>query len=197
VWGALGTYLSQFLRPKIKIKYWLSHSFMYKIPNEQLNPAPAIASSITRALPSGNQSGGAAPPHFFLLTQSMTIQNFGRERADWVEIVHVQRPDFFQLLPPLNYTETTSPTGEHTLRIGSLAPREFFTIQFLCYTHMPATVHVRSEAGHAALMPWMTVTKYPRWVYGSMLVAMVTGAAFFGYWIIRGGVFVLKGVGAL
>lgn len=194
--GAAGQYLSQFLRPKVKIKYWLSHSFIYKIPNNQLNPAPAAP-----ALPpaAGNQAAPpAAPTHFFLLTQSVTIQNFGRECADWVEIVHVQKPDYFQLQPSLNYTENTSPiTGEHVLRVESLAPKEFFTIQFLCYTHMPALGYIRSEAGHAALMPWMIVTAYPKWVYATIWLTILTGAGFCAFWIIKGSIFVLKSIGAL
>src|SRR5260370_15099635 len=121
--GAAGTYLSQFLKPKVKIRYWLAHSFMYTIPNNQLpapNPSPGLVP--------GNVAAPAAPPgNFFLLTQSVTIQNFGRENAPWIEIVHNQRPDFFQLFPTLNYTESTSATGEHNLRVQSLAPGEFFT----------------------------------------------------------------------
>ena len=192
--GAAGTYLSQLLRPKVKIKYWLSHSFIYKIPNNQMYPVPAAA------LPpaGGTQAGPPTATHFFLLTQSVTIQNFGRECADWVEIVHAQPPDYFQLQPSLNYTETTSPvTGEHVLRVESLAPKEFFTIQFLCYTHMPALNFIRSEAGHAAAMPWMIVTKYPRWAYAAISLTMITGAGFCLYWIIKGGIFILKSIGAL
>src|SRR6266436_6748242 len=86
--GAIGTYLSQFLRPKVKIRYWQPHSFMYTIPNNQLpapNPAPALVP--------GNVAAPPPPPaNFFLLTQSVTIQNFGRESAAWVEIVHVRKP---------------------------------------------------------------------------------------------------------
>jgi hypothetical protein len=143
--GAGGQYLSQFLRPKVKINYWLSHSFVYTIPNNQLNPAPPAPALPAAPAPVGaNQEvPPAAPANFFLLTQSVTIQNFGRKCAEWVEIVHARRPDFFQLYPALHYTEHTAPTGEHTLRVESLAPKEFFTIQFLCYTHMPALAYIR------------------------------------------------------
>jgi len=37
-----------------------------------------------------------------------------------------RKPDFFQLFPALNYTETTSATGEHTLRLLSLVSKEVF-----------------------------------------------------------------------
>ncbi len=103
---------------------------------------------------------------------------------------------FFQLYPALNYTENTSTTGEHTLRVQSLASKEFFTIQLLCYTHLPELAFIRSTAGHASPIPWMTVRKFPRWVYVLMRLAMIIGAGFCAYWIIKGGIFVLKGMGA-
>src|SRR5439155_17738281 len=100
--GVAAKYAEQFLRPKVKIRYWLSHRFLYTIPAAQLNPAPNPAPPALPA-PAASQAGpSAAPANFLLLTQSVTIQNFGREHTDWVEIVHQQRPDFFQLHPALN-----------------------------------------------------------------------------------------------
>lgn len=84
----------------------------------------------------------ASAANILLLTQSVTIQNFGRERADWVEVVHAQRPDFFQLNPSLRYTEKTAQNGEYTLRVESLAPKEFFTIPIsVFHTHANAFLH--------------------------------------------------------
>jgi hypothetical protein len=192
--GAIGTYLSQFLKPKVKIRYWQSHNFMYTIPNNQLNPAPNPAPALPA--PAGNVvAPPVVPANFLLLTQSVTVQNFGRESAAWVEIVHNRRPDFFQLYPAVNYTENNSATGEHTLRVQSLAPKEYFTIQFLCYTHAPQLAFIRSNAGHASLMPWMAVRKYPRWVYVLIQLALIVGMGVCAYWIIRGGIFVFKSVG--
>ena len=193
--STVGTYLSQFLRPKIEIKYWLSHNFTYTIPNQQFNPAPNPPA--LPPFPAGNVAGQAAvPANSWLLTQSVTIQNFGRACADWVEIVHRQRPDFFQLYPALNYTESTSATGEHTLRVQSLASKEFFTIQFLCFTHVPVLMFIRSTAGHASPMPVMIVRQFPRWVQVLMQFAMIIGAGFCAYWIIKGGIFVFRSVSA-
>jgi hypothetical protein len=192
--GAAGTYLSQFLKPKVKIKYWLAHSFMYTIPNNPFNPAPNPAPALPA--PAGNVVAPPAPANFLLLTQALTIQNFGRESAAWVEIVLNRKPDFFQLHPTLNYTENTAPTGEYTLRVQSLASKEFFTIQFLCYSHAPQLTLIRSNAGHASPIPWMAVKKYPRWVYVLMQLGLIVGIGFCAYWIIKGGIFVLKSVGA-
>jgi hypothetical protein len=195
--GIIGTYLSQFLRPKVKIKYWFSHSFTYTIPKNQINPAPNPAPALAPAPGAGVALAPAPSPNFFLLTQSLTVQNFGRERAEWIEIVHRQKPDFFQLFPSLNFTVNTTATGEHTLRVQSLAPKEFFTIQFLSYTHNPELLLIRSTAGHATLMPWMTVTKYPRWVYSLLRLLLIVGASFCAFWTIKGVIFILKSVGAL
>src|SRR6266481_2806480 len=193
--GAVGAYLSQFLKPKVKIRYWLAHSFMYTIPNNQNNPAPAPVPALPA--PAGNVAAPpAAPANFLLLTQSVTIQNFGRESAAWVEVVLNRKPDYFQLHPTLNYTENTVATGEYTLRVQSLASKEYFTIQFLCYTHAPVLTLIRSNAGPASLMPWMTVRKLPRWIYGLMWLAMIIGMGFCTYWIIKGGIFILRSVGA-
>ncbi|HEY5175842.1 MAG TPA: hypothetical protein VII95_09800 [Terriglobales bacterium] len=191
------TYLSQFLKPKVKILYWLSHSFLYTIPANQLNPANSA-----QALPPAPAQQAAAgqpaqPASFLLLTHSVTIQNFGRDTADWVEIVHRRRPDFFQLYPSLNYTESTTPAGEHVLRIESVAPKEFFVIQLLSHAHQPEFLYIRSTAGHASPMPWMVVRKYPQWVYGLMWLLMLTGVGFGAYWLIKGALFVFKGLGAL
>jgi hypothetical protein len=192
--GAIGTYLSQFLRPKIKIRYWQPHSFIYTIPKNQQLPAPNPAQALPA--PAGNVAvPPSSPANFLLLTQSVTIQNFGRGSADWVEIVLARKPDYFQLYPALNFTENTNATGEHTLRVQSLAAKEFFTIQFLCYTHAPVLSLVRSNAGRASEMPWLTVKKYPRWVYLLMWLAMVIGIGFSAYWIIKGGIFILKSIG--
>jgi len=191
--GIIGTYLSQFLRPKVKIRYWQSHNFTYTIPPSNPN-ALTISGPVAAAgnAPAPPPPAPPALPNFLLLTQSLTIQNFGREKAAWIEIVHAVKPDFFQLYPALNFAEQTSPTGEHTLRVQSLAPKEYFTVQFLCYTSPPNLSFIRSEAGHASPMPWMTVRKYPKWVYTTITAMTVIGASFCVYWIARGVIFIAK-----
>ena len=41
-----------------------------------------------------------------------------------------------------------------------------------CYTHAPQLAFIRSNAGYASVMPWMVVTKYPRWVYVLIQLAL-------------------------
>ena len=186
-----GGYLSRFLEPRIKIGYWLSHNFLYTIPANQF---PAAQNVAQQALP----PGGNAPPqaqNLLLLTHSLTIQNFGRQPAEWIEVVHRRKPDFFQLFPALQYAENISPNGEHALRVESLAPKEFFTIQFLSYASMPELLYIRSQAGHASLTPWRPIRVYPSWIYRLLRALVLAGAGLCAYWLIKAGIFVLKSIG--
>jgi hypothetical protein len=171
-----GARAAQYVAPKIKIVYWLSN-FLYRIPNNQVNPG--LARPIAAGAPQ-------QPEHWFLLTHSVSIQNLGRRQAQWIEVVHKSRPDFFQLNPPLNYTETQTQTGEHVLRIESLAPREWFTIQFLSYKQQAELAYIRSEAGHANVIAWMPARQFPRWYYVVLQAFIYAGFGFTSYWAIRG-----------
>ena len=112
--------------------------------------------------------------------------------------LHRRRPDFFQLYPSLNHTEGTTPSGEHVLRIESFSTNEFFTIQFLSYLHPPEFLYIRSTAGYMLHQchGWL-YRKYPLWVYRVLWLLVVAGADSCVYWLIRSGIFVVKGLGVL
>lgn len=181
-------YVLQFLRPKVKLRYWISHNFLYTISANPLR---------LQALPSPPTTPPPAQPSQALtanlLTHSLTVQNFGRESAKSVEIVHRKRPEYFQFYPSLDYTETTTPAGEHVLRVDSVAPKEWFTIQFLSFLHQPELLYIRSSAeGHASPMPWKVVRQYSQWVNGILWMLMIIGSGFCAYWLIRVGIFLFK-----
>jgi hypothetical protein len=67
------------LEPKVRIVWWGAHQFLFQVPT---------------LIPDG------PPQQVHLLTHALTIQNLGRKEAEWVEIVHRARPDFFKLQPP-------------------------------------------------------------------------------------------------
>jgi hypothetical protein len=62
------------LEPKSKIVYWSPHNFLFELQKEQV----------------------------VLQTNSLTVQNIGRKPAEDIEIIHKQKPDFFQLFPPFS-----------------------------------------------------------------------------------------------
>lgn len=157
------------LEPKVKILWWSPHQFLFQLTQ----------------------------PNLSLLTHAITIQNIGRKAAEGVEIVHKKRPDFFKLQPALDYAEDTTPAGEHIIRVGSLGPKEFFTIEMLSYVSIPELLFIRSEAGHAQVIQIQPQRIFPRWLNYLFLVLQVIGFGFVIYWLLRMGIFLLRGVGAL
>jgi hypothetical protein len=181
--GIVGTYLSQFLVPKVNVRYWQLHNFLFTMP-VNLNEPPTSPAQIM--LPEHTA------PTFKLLTQSLTVQNFGRKPAEWVEIVHRRRPDFFQLYPSLNYTESMTPAGEYVLRVESLAPKNWFTIQFLSYKNKPELLYIRTNAGAASLMPYTVVRKFPQWVIQLVRIDLILGGVVSVYCLIRIAAFLIR-----
>lgn len=184
------TYFSQFLRPKIKIRYWFQHNFMYTMPWNVQPQQPLLQGAPPVAAGPAPQPGVGGIIN--VLTHSVTVQNFGRKSAEWVEIVHQRRPEFFQLFPPLDYLESTTPAGEHVLRVKSIAPKEWFTIQFLSFLQRPELLYVRSPIGHASLMPWVVIRQFPAWLGRVAWLLVATGSVFYSYWLIRAGIFLFK-----
>lgn len=119
------------------------------------------------------------------MTHAITIQNIGRKTAEFVEVVHKNRPDNFALQPSLDFTESTIPTGEHVIRVKSIGPKETFTIQMLSYATLPELQYIRPEAGHAQNIAIQPQRIFPKWLNSAVTIAMVTGAGFIVYWGIR------------
>jgi hypothetical protein len=188
--------LSRYLEPRIKIVFWQQHDFLYKIPMNLLQGAGQPPLPVSGGSPAAT-AAAPAPALFFMRTQAVNIQNLGRKPAEWVEVVHAKRPDFFQLYPALNYTEDTTPNGEHVIRVSSLGPKEYFSIQFLSYMNPPQLLYIRSAAGQGQAIPVMPVRQYPRWANEIMRACMAIGVAFTAYWVIRACEFLLKAMGVL
>jgi energy-converting hydrogenase Eha subunit A len=119
----VGLFLER-LKDKPRLLYWLPGSFLFQLKT------PAIA----------------------LRTDSLTIQNVGRHPATNIEIVHKAKPDHFQFSTAVDFTEATTPTGEHVIRIASLGPKEFVNLQLLSHTNPAAILNVRCAEGPAQLI---------------------------------------------
>jgi len=154
------------LEPKVKIVWWSPHQFLFQLQQPQL----------------------------VLLTHAITIQNMGRKTAEGIEIVHKSKPDFFKLQPALDYEESTTPAGEHVVRVKSLGPKEFFTIEFLSYATLPELLFIRSSAGHAKPIQIQPQRVFPRWFNLLATLLILIGFGFLVYWLLKVGLFVLKGM---
>lgn len=138
----------KYVNPKSRLVYWQSHYFEFHVP-------------LPNAEPPSPQTG-------ILITHALTIQNIGTKPSDNIEIVHDSEPDFYKLFPALDYVQSKTPSGEYIVRVPRLAPQEFFSIEFLSYTHMPRLLYVRSENGHAKF-----IHIQPQQVRSKALLALV------------------------
>ena len=132
-----------------------------------------------------------------LRSDAYTIQNTGERKAEFVEIAFESKPDHFSLDPALNYQTPTTPNGDYVVRITSLGPKEFFTLQIMSYATQPLLLHIRSEGGHARRLPVRWVRWYPRWAYGLFCACGVIGFGLVIHLGIRVVVFILQGIGAV
>lgn len=146
----------QYLRPKVRVVYWVAHLFGFDLP-EGLR----------------------------LFTHAITIQNLGSKSAESIEIAHNGKPDLFKLQPALSYEEETTPAGDHIIRVPNLGPKEFFTIEFLGYKQLPNFLYVRSKDGAASLIPIFLIQALPKWVYTLVAVLMAAGAGLIIFWLVR------------
>jgi hypothetical protein len=157
----------KYVEPKSKVVYWFPHNFFFELKKENV----------------------------VLQTNSLTIQNLGRKPAETVEIVHKQRPDFFQLSPALAFTEETTTNGEHVIRVATLGRKEVFTVQLLSYKTAPVLLNIRSKDGAAQGIAIQPQRIFPRWFNVGATVLLFLGLGFFAYWAIKAVVFISKSIG--
>ena len=134
-------------------------------------------------------------PKVILRTDSLTIQNTGRESATNVEIVHKYKPDHFHFSTAISFTEETNPNGDHIIKISSLGAKEFVNIQFLSHVQQPVLLTVRSADGPAQLIQVHLQRMFPKWFNASMAGLLLLGFGFALYWIIRSVIFLSASIG--
>lgn len=160
-------YLGQFFQPRSKLLCWSPHNFYFDLKAQQV----------------------------VLQTNSLTVQNVGRLPAEEIEIIHQQKPDFFELFPAVEYQELRNPNGEHVIKVKSLGPREWILLQLLSYTNPPVLKNVRWKDGQAKWVQIQPQRVWPRWVQIAMITVFFVGCGSLAYWLIRLGVHLAQQIG--
>tara|TARA_R110001599_G_scaffold288481_1_gene491338 strand:+ start:20 stop:559 length:540 start_codon:yes stop_codon:yes gene_type:complete len=126
-------------------------------------------------------------PKISLQTDSLTIQNFGKQTATNIEIIHKEKPDHFQFSQAISFTEEQNPSGEHLTKIKSLGPNEYINIQYLSHTKVPVLLNIRSDSGQAKLIQVQFQQLYSYWVRFLAGALMLTGFGLILYLLIKAG----------
>lgn len=163
-------YLLRYVEPRSRLVHWFPAYFAFQVPFTGAGGMQQVATVSTHAL---------------------SIQNLGWRPGRRVEIIHQNRPQFFQIQPAVNFTETVNPTGEHVIIIQSLAPREFVTIQILSTGSIPNLVGVKSEDG-----PSQQVTTQQQFVLSKrrqvvLSLLLIIGFVTAVYWVAKVGLRVI------
>lgn len=159
--------LLQRLKDRPRLLYWLPGSFLFQLKTPEIN----------------------------LRTDSLTIQNVGRQAATNIEIVHKVRPDHFQFSTPIDFSEGSSPSGEHIIRIASLGPKEHINIQLLSHTNQPVLLNVRSAEGRAQLIQVRLQRVVSKPVQALIGLLLFLGLGFFLYWVAAAVLFLSRAIG--
>ena len=161
--------LLQRMQDRPKLLYWIPGSFLFQLKK----------------------------PEIALRTDSLTIQNSGRQPATNIEIIHKARPDHFQFSTQIDFSESTTPSGEHVIKISSLGAKEYVNLQLLSHTNQPALLNVRSAEGQAQLIQvhlQRVVSNFVLWLIGLL---MLIGAGFLIYWLVLGVMFISDAIGVI
>jgi len=164
----VGLFLER-LKGKPRLLYWLPGSFLFQLKN----------------------------PNVALRTDSLTIQNVGRHPATNVEIVHKARPDHFQFSTAIDFTESSTPTGEHIIKIASLGPKEFVNLQLMSHTNPAVILNVRCAEGPGQLIQVHLQRFLPRWRQVIAGTLMLIGAGFCLYWVLASVLYLSHAIGLL
>lgn len=162
--------LLQRAKDKPRLLYWIPGSFIFELTQ---------------------------PQKFSLRTDSLTIQNVGRESAENIEIIHKVRPDHFQFSTAVSYREETLASGEHIIHIPRVGPREFVNIQLLSYTAMPVLLNIRSSEGPARQISVYLQRAFPLYVQYFAAFLILLGLGFLLYWIGAAVIYLTKAIGIL
>ena len=162
-------YLAQFFQPRSKLVCWSPHNFFFNLKNEGV----------------------------VLQTNSLTLQNVGRQPAEDVEVIHKQRPDFFELFPSVEYQEATNPNGEHVIKIKSLGPKEWVVVQMLSYKTPPVLSNIRWKHGQGKWVQIQPQRVLAKWVLTSLNALVLIGAGTIVYWLLRVGIYAATQAGYL
>jgi hypothetical protein len=159
--------LLQRFKDRPKLLYWVPGSFLFQLKT------PSVA----------------------IRTDSLTIQNVGRQPATDLEIIHKSKPDHFQFSTHVNFSEGTTPSGEHVIKITSLGAHEFVNIQLMSHLTHPVLLNVRSADGPAQLIQVHLQRVVPRFARWLAVALCLIGLGFVLYWLASAIVFISQGVG--
>jgi hypothetical protein len=149
----VGTFLVQQFKPKSKVVWSLAHAFTFLTAPSQQDPGGTL-----------------------VYTQTIWVQNVGRDIAENVEIHFNFKPAHYELFPARTYDENLNPDNKFSISTPVLTKREYFTIQLISVnSELPNVNNVNWKSGVGKQIMMSPTQQYPQGV-----VRFITGLFYFG-----------------
>jgi hypothetical protein len=91
----------------------------------------------------------------------------------------------------------TTTHGEHIIRVKTLGPKEFFTLQLLSYKTIPILLNIRSKEGAAQAIQIQPQRIFPKWFQILSVGLLLIGLGFVVYWVIMALIFISRNIGII
>lgn len=155
-----------YLQPSAKVVYWSPHSFFWKVvPKEDYN-----------------ENNEPVP----FQTDMWTIQNIGRRSTADLDMLFEERPDHWQLQPPIVHDTIKLDNEQFAIRIPELGPKEIVTVAVFSYKTEPRPLSIKSSVGPAKRIDIGFERSYGPWLYWFRAFLIMLGLATALYWSIIG-----------
>lgn len=110
-------------------------------------------------------------------TQEIWVTNSGRAAVEDIEIVFNWEPQHFEIWNPREFTQAHLPNGRFSLKIPTLAGKEFFSVALLSTMPLPEIINVRSKTSTAKPFTLLPTRQFPTWFNVIGLALMILGMA--------------------
>lgn len=152
----------------------LVYYIFHKVTSKKSNLMYYLTSGATFNLP-------RRPPLLEIGTHTITIKNFGKGKAEDIQICHGKVANIM-VSPDVEYTIDPTPQGSEILKFAELAPKSSIVISYM-YTVTPDVAkyfikYVKSKDGEARSINTIVNPTYPKRYEVIVIILMLLGLSF-------------------
>ena len=135
------------------------------------------SSNLPVAQPLLDNDGKVIQQNQLVRTASIYAENGGLQPATNVEFTFNWKPPIYTVNPGRAYSVEDTEAGRWVLRLGSLAPGEFFTIEILSINQdLPYLSSMRCDETAGKLIPMLPQRQYSSWFNRSVIALLLLGS---------------------